>query len=209
MSRVSSQRNKPVIGLTGGIGSGKTTVAEVFRLLGAGVIDFDRLAHAVLADPQVVASLRRWWGDGVVGADGAVDRAAVAAIVFDDAAELARLESLVYPHLEAPRKELTAQFQADPAVSAVVWDAPKLSEAGLDRLCDAVVFVDADRPQRVSRVAATRGWTEAELVRREKLQKPLDKKRTDADHVVRNHSGIEQLRSQAKRVFAEVLASFT
>ena len=84
-----------------------------------------------------------------------------------------------------------------------------MCEAGLDRLCDAVVFVETDRAERLRRLVESRDWNDAELTRREKLQKPLDKKKADADYVLINHSGIDDIRSQVKRVFAEVLASFT
>ena len=90
----------------------------------------------------------------------------------------------------------------------VVLDAPKLYEAGLDALCDAVVFVMAERSDRVRRLAASRGWTEEEVTKRENLQNPLDIKEANADHVVANNSGVEELRTLVEHVFSSVLASF-
>ena len=87
-------------------------------------------------------------------------------------------------------------------------DAPKLYEAGVDKVCDVVVFVDADQRTRVARVADSRGWTEEELVRRENLQKPLDWKIASADYVIANSSTIEELRIQVKQVLSSVLTSY-
>lgn len=199
---------KPVIGIVGGIGAGKSLVTEMLGELGSGVIDSDRLAHAELGEPEVVAELRRWWGDEVVRADGSVDRGAVGRIVFERPGELARLEGLLYPRIHHRRVELMRDMEQDGRIRAVVWDAPKLFEAGLQDLCDAVVFVDADRAERLARVRRSRGWSEAEVDRRESFQKPLDYKRANADYVVANNSDIDALRLQVERVFSSVLASF-
>jgi dephospho-CoA kinase len=200
---------KPIIGLTGGIAAGKSSVARLLQWLGAAVIDADRLSHEELRHPEVVATLREWWGDAVCTADASADRRALAAIVFNDPAELKRLEGLLYPRIMKRRETLVEAYNADPAVSAVVLDAPKLYEAGLDCCCDVVIFVDAEWAERVQRVVAARGWTEEELRRREKLQIPLDTKRANADHVVINHSSIDELRPRIERLFASMLASFS
>ncbi len=203
-----SPRKKLIIGLAGGIGAGKSSVARILETFGAAVIDADRLSHEVLSEPDVVATLRQWWGEHVCTSAGEVDHQAIAAIVFDDPAELTRLESLLYPRIARRHEKLLADHTADPNVTAIVLDAPKLFEAGLNQLCHTVVFVDADWSVRVRRVADSRGWNEAELVRREKLQNPLDIKKANADQVVINHSSIDELCSQVERVFSAVLASF-
>lgn len=207
LSRIRAKRIKPIIGLVGGIGAGKSSVARVLESLGAAVIDSDRLAHEELADPEVLATLQGWWGDKVCRSEGA-DRKALASIVFNDPHELDRLEKLLYPRLHRRRERLVAGYNADPAVRAIVLDAPKLYEAGLGDYCDAVIFVEADWSDRVHRVAASRGWTEEELRRRENLQNTLDTKRANADHVVINHSSLDQLRIDVERIFSSVLAAF-
>jgi len=201
-------RNKPVVGVTGGVGAGKSSVAAAFESLGAAVIDSDRMAHRQLRQPDVVATLCEWWGDSVRSADGGVDRAAVASIVFDAPDELSRLEGLLYPRMEVERRQLMDQLDGDPAVRGIVLDTPKLFEAGVDALCDAVVFVDADEAVRAARVAASRGWTRKELRRREKSMEALDKKRAKADYVVTNLTSTEDLKQQVERIFASVLKSF-
>ncbi|RME40773.1 MAG: dephospho-CoA kinase, partial [Planctomycetota bacterium] len=100
------------------------------------------------------------------------------------------------------------QLREDPRVRAIVLDAPKLVEAGLDRLCDRIVYVETDARRRSERTARSRGWTEEEWKRREKNLGSLDKKRALADDVLENNSDIEALRTQVKTVFASLLASF-
>ena len=155
MARVDKTRSKPVIGVTGGIGAGKSLVAALFRGLGAGVIDADQMAHRQLEEPSVIEVLRGWWGDKICRSDGGIDRTVVASIVFDAPMELRRLEGLLYPRIAEERRRLLAALDVDDAVRAVVLDTPKLYEAGVDKICDAVVFVDAALEFRIGRVLAS------------------------------------------------------
>lgn len=196
-----------MIGLVGGIGAGKSEVAQAFEALGAKVIDSDCLAHEELNHPDVVALLRSWWGEKVIRADGTVDRRAVAKVVFQDSSALSRLEDLLYPRIERRRKAIMASLGADPNVKAFVLDAPKLVEAGLASVCDKIVFVEAERSRRIARLARSRRWTEEELDRREKNQCPLNQKRALADYVIDNNSGIDTLREQVVQVLSSLLAS--
>lgn len=202
-------RTKPMIGLVGGIGAGKSAVADVLRSLGAVVIDSDRLVHRQLGEPEIVAELTSWWGSSILNEDGTVDRRAVGKIVFDEPDELKRLEALLYPRIETERREIVERCEADFSVNAVVLDAPKLVEVGLDKACDAVIFVHAECAVRVQRLMDTRGWSQEELEKREKLMDPLDRKMALADYVVENHAGLTELRSQVEGVFSSVLKSFS
>ncbi|MFQ5413000.1 MAG: dephospho-CoA kinase [Phycisphaerae bacterium] len=200
--------DKPVIGLSGGVGAGKSTVAGMLASLGAGVIDSDALSRTALRDPKVVATLRRWWGPGVLRGE-AIDRRAVADIVFAQPPELARLEGLLYPLISRRRDALIAAYTADDRVRAIVIDSPKLYESGLDAQCDVVIFVDTGARIRSRRLVADRGWDPEELRRREKLQKPLDIKRRKADYTVTNNSNIDALSLDVERIFSQVLTSFS
>jgi len=173
-----------VIGLAGGVGSGKSEAARALSLKGFLVVDSDKEAKAALDRPEVLGQLVQWWGKGVVGDDGRVDRRAVAAIVFKDPAQRARLEGLVHPIVKADRAALVARARAE-GKPGVVVDAPLLFEAGSHTECDAVMFIDSPRAARVERVKS-RGWDEAELDRREKAQIPLEEKRRRSDIVVVN-----------------------
>lgn len=209
MSRNPRILSKPVIGLAGGIGAGKSVVARVFESLGAAIVDSDRQGHEQLGDPEVVATLRLWWGDSICTAGGVIDRKVVAGIVFEDPAQLKRLEEYLYPRIERCREALFLRYDADPAIRAIVLDSPKLFESGLSETCDAVVFVDASREVRLARLDRARGWTAQELDRREKLQNPLDRKKAAADHIVDNHSSIARLEPCVERILSSVIASFS
>ena len=133
---------KPVIGLAGGIGSGKSAAASILAELGAAIIDSDQLNHEELSRPEVVNELRRWWGDRVLRPDGTVDRAAIREIVVADSSQRERLERLVHPRIARRSKERMRRLQRDRVCRAIVWDAPLLYEANLANQCDCVIFVD-------------------------------------------------------------------
>ncbi len=188
----------PVIGLVGGIGSGKSTVAKMLADEGCMVCDSDALTREALADPAIAAQLRAWWGDA------AADRKQLAHLVFQDATKRTQLESVIHPWIERRRRQC---FSNPPqGTVALVIDAPLLLEAGLDRQCDAILFVDTPLDQRQSRVLSTRGWHPEELSRREAHQWPLDRKRISAHHVLRNDGSSDALRAQVRQVLSKVRA---
>jgi len=159
-----------VVGLVGGIGAGKSTVARLFAGHGAHVIDADRIAHDVLRDDAVKAEIMARFGPGVVGVDGAIDRRALAALVFGatpgHAAALAGLESIVHPRV---RRRIAAELERlrhAAAGGVAVLDVPLLVQAGWADACDRLVVVECAAEVRRRRLAA-RGWTEAEQEARE------------------------------------------
>jgi len=180
------------------------------------VIDSDRNAHEELESPEVVRTLVSWWGKEVVCPDGqCVSRKAIARIVFSSACEadsseaLKRLEALLYPRLARKRDVLIRRLMAENKVQAIVLDSPKLIEAGLDRECDKIVFVDADRVVRLARLAKQRGWSAQEMALREKSQVSLDSKRKKADYKIVNNSSVDALRPTIERLFSDILESFS
>jgi len=201
-----TSHRKPVVGLAGGVGSGKSTVAKMLGELGAGVIESDVLAHAELNHPEVRDLLRQWWGDGILGPDGTVDRRKVAAIVFNDPAQRHRLEAVLHPRVAIRRADLMAEFERQPKCRMIVLDSPLLYETDLDLICDAVIFVDARPELRRERSEKGRGMSEEELRRREKSQQPLDTKRIRADYICDNNSSLAALRAHVERVFSQIVA---
>lgn len=197
--------DKPIIGIAGGIGSGKSFVADLFGELGCLVIRSDDAVHEAYRDPQVREAIRQWWGEAVFRPDGEVDRSAIGRIVFADPEQRRRLERLLHPVVARTRQAAMERSADDPQVRAFVWDTPLLFETGLERQCDAVVFVEAPEDLRLSRVQ-TRGWDRAELARRENLQMPLDKKREISDYVIRNTADAEYARGQVRDVLSRILA---
>ncbi len=193
----------PVIGIVGGIGSGKSTVARVFADLGCVVSDSDASVREILREPAVIAQLVQWWGDEILTPDGSVDRSRIAQIVFDRPFDRRQLEGLIHPMVHQRRRGLIAQAIEDGAPGVII-DAPLLFEAGVDSECDAIVFVDTPVETRIARVRATRGWDAQELEKREKAQLGLEHKRKRADYVVANTGLPDELPGRVARVLASI-----
>ncbi len=200
------KRSKPIIGVVGGIGSGKSMVASLFAELGAKIVHADDLVHQAYRDPQLQNILRNWWGDIAIQPDGSVNRKLIADKVFSDPIQLKKLEELVHPIVHQEREKLTGEYLANPNCTAVVWDIPLLVETELHTLCDAVVYVDVSQKTRLERIKG-RGWTENELLRRENLQFGLDKKKELANYYVSNEADIGSARIQVRQVFSRILAN--
>ena len=191
---------KPILGIVGGIASGKSFVSRTLATLGCFVIDSDALAHAIYRKPETIRTLSEWYGPDVLDAFGQVDRRAVGAIVFRDPSQRKRLEDLLHPLINAERIALMQHAASDPAVRAFVWDSPLLIEAGLHRECDALLFVDTPREIRQQRVSRSRGWSAAELDRRENVQLSLVHKRELATHLIDGTLGESELRLELEAV---------
>jgi dephospho-CoA kinase len=194
----------PILGLVGGIGSGKSYVAKLFGELGCLVIDSDALVRKGYDDPQIRQTLRNWWGDEVFLADGQVNRSAIAQKVFNNPHERQRLEQIMHRWVDEQRMRIMQA--APPQTIAFVWDTPLLVETGLNRKCDAIIYVDAPLAERLQRVKAQRGWDAAEIERREKLQTPLDKKREISDYVLVNSADAVDLRHQVRQMLSRIVA---
>lgn len=184
-----------ILGLAGGVGSGKSAVAAILGELGFVVSDSDAGARAVLERADVIEELMRAFGDGVLDANGKPDRKAIADAVFGDDAKRKTLEAIVHPRLHEERAGLISAARSKNAAGVVI-DAPLLFEAGVDAECDAVIFVDTPREVRLRRVIEGRGWSEAELDRREAAQMPLSEKRERSHAVVSNDGDLAALRAQ-------------
>jgi dephospho-CoA kinase len=200
---------KPIIGITGGIGSGKSFVASIFGEEGCLVINSDDQVKQAYKDYRVKEALKKWWGKLIFASDGEIDRSAVARKVFAHPDELRRLEQLLHPLVNEARERVMQSHANDAQVLAFVWDTPLLFETGLNKQCDAMVYVDAPLELRQSRVRENRGWEPAELESREKLQMPLDSKREISDYVISNTAGPDQVRVQVREVLSRIFAGMT
>lgn len=191
-----------VIGLVGGIASGKSSVADMFRQLGAKVIQADQIGHEVLGEPDVAEALRRRWGSRILDARGGIDRRAVAGIVFapppGDPRELRFLESITHPRIAERMRKQISDFNQAGDVPAVVLDAAMLLEAGWEPLVDKIVFVDAEREHRLQR-AYRRGWTGEDFMAREAAQLSLQEKRKLADWVIDNAQSFDHTFAQVQQ----------
>lgn len=189
------------VGLTGGIGSGKSTVARLFGELGAEIIDADALAREATMDPAVLAQLEAEFGSGVLR-DGQLDRAALAGIVFSDERRLRQLNGIIHPWVRERSRELRERFRAA-GVRVVVEDIPLLYESGLEDLFDLVIVVTAPLHERIARVQERSGLQEQEILKRDAAQLPLADKAARADLVISNSGSLAELRAQVKKTWGK------
>lgn len=188
----------PVVGVVGGIGSGKSTVAAEFQRLGCSRIDCDKLAHALLTDADVKREIRKTFGAKVFDEHDEISRPAVAEIVFRDSEKLDALEQILHPRIrEKIIERIDAARQTDSI--AVVVDAAVLFEAGWDDLCTVTMFVEAPEEDRLERVRKSRGWDRDALQTREARQIPLDKKARRCHYNIHNHSSVSRLKEQVRQ----------
>jgi len=202
-------RGKPIIGLCGGVGAGKSTIAQEFERLGGLVIDSDAINREMLNRPEILSTLISWWGAGIVDSDGRLDRARIANLVFKDEREKRRLESLLHPLIRDRHESIIREGMRDPKVAAIILDSPLLFESRLDLDCNAVVFVEAGESLRVRRIQSARTWDVEELRRRESCQASLAEKRARSRFVILNEGSIEQSRTQVVRVLRQIQAEYS
>jgi len=196
-----------IIGITGGVASGKSTVARLLERLGAGVLDADRAGHEALRLPHVEAAARRRWGEAVFGPEGRIDRTRLARVVFAPGPEGERerlyLEQLTHPEI-ARFLRLQADALAAAGTTVAVLDAPLLLEAGWKDLCEKTVFVEAPPEARLSRALA-RGWDKEDFAAREDAQESLQRKRGRADVIIDNSGPPERTQAQVERFWASLV----
>jgi dephospho-CoA kinase len=198
-----SNARKPVIGLVGGIGSGKSAVAAEFACHGGAVIAGDQLGHDALRRPEVRAQVVARFGHGALDTAGEIDRRKVGAIVFADETALRDLEKIVFPCIENGIETQIAAAERNPAVGFVVLDAAVLLEAGWNKFCSRIVYVDAPREQRLARLSQQRGWTEKEVLARTHAQLPLTAKVTQADAAIDNAGPAAGLAPQVAQLLSD------
>jgi dephospho-CoA kinase len=188
-----------MVGLTGGIGAGKSAVAQRLAELGAVVIDSDALAREVVeAGTEGLADVVAAFGPDVLRSDGALDRPALGRIVFADPAARARLERIVHPRVRARSAEIVASADPD---AVVVNDVPLLVESGLRGAYEMVIVVEAPESVRVARLAADRGMTESDVRARIAAQATDEQRRAVADVVIVNDGSRDELNDQVDAVW--------
>jgi len=196
-----------VVGLTGGVATGKSTVAGMFRECGAAVIDADKLAREVV-QPGTPAWKRivKTFGKRVVNSNGRINRKALGRVVFRDKAKLRQLERIIHPRVAQLQARLTKQAAGKNPGAVVIYDVPLLFEAGVDKRVDEIIVVTADRETQIARLRQRNRLTRSEAIRRIKTQMPLSKKIPKADYVLDGTLNRRTLRKVVGRIYLRLRA---
>lgn len=195
-----------IVGLTGGVASGKSFVAQCLVELGADLIDADQVAHEVLQDKDTIGSIVEVWGNIILDENGVINRKQLGKIVFGgpDESNLDLLESITHPKIRIRIRNQLEQLKAKPGNSVVVLDIPLLFEGQYDQQCDHLMFVDTEKSVRQIR-AKLRGWDDDELDKRESKQLSVEEKKLQSDIVIDN-SGSKKSTAKQLSNFWESLA---
>jgi len=203
---VSERHFVPVVGLVGGIGSGKSAVAHwLLAERQVVVIDADKIGHEVLKYPQVKKQLKNHFGDSVFDSTGTeINRTALGRLVFgsDVQHKAARtdLESIVHPQIRETIESQIREGKSSSKLEAVILDAAIMFEAGWNNLCDIIVFVDTPFSERLKRVSETRGWDQQRLEATEASQISLESKRNASDEIIDNSGSLQQAGNQLEQI---------
>ena len=189
------KKDKLIVGILGGIGSGKSTVAAEFAKLGCDVINADKIAHDILLDEDVKRQLIDAFGEGISGKNGLISHAKLADIVFNSDKNVARINDIIHPLVFDRTNYLIEQYKRQEKTQLIILDAPLLIEAGWTQMCDKLVFIDCDPKIRAQR-------TEKNLKKREKFQISLDTKAKLAHYTICNNSGLSDLADQVAYIFS-------
>ena len=198
---------KPVIGIVGGIGSGKSTVARLFIEHGCAVIDADVLAHEVLAKPEMITKVVERFSPEVLNDSGQINRRALAGQVFDSPEAIKFLNDLIHPGVLKKCRNLINQYQNDETVTGIVLDMPLLVEVGWEKKCDFLVFVGCQEEKKIERALKNGKMNIKQLKKREKFQISLDKKRQIAHYSVYNNSDESDIAEQIAQIFSSITKS--
>ena len=193
---------KPIIGILGGICSGKSTVAAEFAKLGCAVIDADKIAHELLDRKDIKERVVGLFGETVIDAAGKIDSKRLADIVFADTNKLSSLNKIIHPFVLERAEQLIKQYNRENQVKAIVLDMPLLAEVGWAERCDKLIFVDCKRQLRVNRAKKMGDFDENQIKIRENFQISLDNKAAIADNVIDNNSDFPTLVRQVADIFS-------
>lgn len=191
-----------LLGLTGGVATGKSTVAKMFRRHGAVVIDADELARTVVQPGKPAwRDIVRSFGSEVLDPDRTINRRALGSIVFSHPAKRRRLEHIIHPRVAREQQRLTRQAGKKDPMAVVIYDVPLLFEAGIDSRVDKIVVVTADRETQIARLRKRNGFSRSEALRRIRSQMPMKRKRQLADFVLDGTEDRNLLKKDVAKIY--------
>ena len=191
-----------LVGLTGGVATGKSTVAQMFKRCGAVVIDADQLARDVVRPGRPAwRAIVRDFGKGILHPDGTIDRHALGTVVFHDKGKLRRLERIIHPRVAREQIRLAKQAARNVPRAVVIYDVPLLFETRIDKRVDKTIVVNADQATQIARLKKRNGLSRSQALRRIRQQMPLADKCRRADFVLDGTHSTPSLRTQVRSLY--------
>ncbi len=194
-----------VIGITGGIASGKSTIAEMLESFGADLIDADRICHELIDTKEISLEITNRWGIHLQDNNGKIKRDALAEIVFSDEKEISALNTIIHPKAIEQIKCKIAELHTEAITTAIVLDAALLVESNLIDICDILLFVNTEKGRCKTRIQDSRKWASDEIAKREKFQGSLLQKRKISDVIINNNHSKSDTLNQVKDFWCQFI----
>jgi dephospho-CoA kinase len=206
MKKIIKYLDPKVIGVTGGIGSGQSTVCKIFASLDCKVIDVDKKAKGIIdKDKTLQRELKQAFGEEIFFQDGKLNRRLLANIAFTDESKTILLNNLVHPRMVAEVVEEMEQARFSQRYPLIVIDAALIYEISIEQIFDAIIVVFSDQKQRVDRVMKRDGLKRDEIITRIRRQIPLEDKREWADFVIDNNGSLQDLQQQCQKIYDQLV----
>ncbi len=198
-----------LIGLTGGVATGKSTVAKMFKKCGAVVIDADVLAREVVQPGKPAwRDIVQTFGTGLLNSDRTINRRALGSIVFSQPAKRRRLERIIHPRVAREQQRLTRQAARKDSDAVVIYDVPLLFEAGIDKRVGKIVVVTADRETQIARISKRNGLSRSEALQRIRSQMPMSRKCRRADFVLDGAKDKRRLKKDVSKIYKDLRSPY-
>jgi dephospho-CoA kinase len=202
---VDNSKKKPIIGILGGIASGKSTVAAEFAKLGCKVIDADKIVHELLQKTAIKEKMVGLFGHDILNSAGKINHKKLADIVFTSSEKLLLLNKVIHPLVLERTEQLIKQYNRQSRIKAIVLDMPLLIEVGWSDRCDRLIFVDCQDQLRINRAKQINSLDENQIKIRENFQISMDNKARIADNAIDNNSDFQALVRQVADVFSYIV----
>ena len=196
----------PFIGLTGGLGTGKTTVLKLFKNSGAYTIDADKLVHQILKKPSTIKKLAAIIGKGILierAAKTFINKKRMADIIFNDVQKRKSVEKLIHPEVMKAAKDFKIKILAKKSDAIIVFEVPLLLEAGYEKIFDKIIVVYCSKAKAVERLRK-RGLSKEQALKRMRAQMPISRKKAYADFLINNNFDIAKLRQQTQIILKKL-----
>lgn len=196
----------PFIGLTGGLGTGKTTVLKLFKSSGAYTIDADKLVHQILKKPSTIKKLAAIIGKGILierAAKTFINKKRMADIIFNDSQKRRAVEKIIHPDVIKTAEDIKTKILAKKGDAIIVFEVPLLLEAGYEKIFDKIIVVYCSKAKAVERLRK-RGLSKEQALKRMNSQMPISRKKAYADFLINNNLSISNTKSQVKEIFKKI-----